>query len=83
MHSAQDFIIRHDFSEISINFADKTARYSSGRRISHPAIVAPAGRKRSVRSGQLTAAKPSVQKVAAKAIGERAGHDHKKTIPSR
>ena len=55
--------------------AVKRARNSSGRRISHPATVAPAGSNRSVRSGQLLRAKPSVQKVAEKAISERAGHN--------
>jgi hypothetical protein len=44
-----------------------------GRRISHPATVAPAGSNRSARSGQLLRAKPSVQKVAEKATSERAG----------
>ena len=55
--------------------AVKRARPSSGRRLSHPATVAPAGSSRSVRSGKLLRAKPSVQKVAEKAISERAGHN--------
>ena len=55
--------------------AVKRACNSSGRRITHPATVAPAGSNRSVRSGQLLRAKPSVQKVAEKAISERAGHN--------
>jgi hypothetical protein len=55
--------------------AVKRARNSSGRRITHPATVAPAGSNRSVRSGQLLRAKPSVQKVAEKAISEHAGHN--------
>jgi hypothetical protein len=44
-----------------------------GRRITRPATVAPAGSNWSVRNGQLLRAKPSVQKVADKAISERAG----------
>ena len=55
--------------------AVKRARHSSGRRISHPATVAPAGSNRSVRSGQLLRTKPSVQKVAEKATSEHAGHN--------
>ena len=55
--------------------AVKRARHSSGRRISHPATVAPAGSNRSVRSGQLLRTKPSVEKVAEKATSERAGHN--------
>ena len=55
--------------------AVKRARHSSGRRISHPATVAPAGSNRSVRSGQLLRTKPSVKKVAEKATSERAGHN--------
>jgi hypothetical protein len=62
---------RYAFSVCAV----KRARNSSGRRITHPATVAPAGSNRSVRSGQLLRAKPSVQKVAEKAISERAGHN--------
>ena len=64
-------------SQVNPSFACavKRARHSSGRRISHPATVAPAGSNRSVRSGQLLRTKPSVQKVAEKATSERAGHN--------
>ena len=63
------------WTSLTFACAVKRARNSSGRRITHPATVAPAGSNRSVRSGQLLRAKPSVQKVAEKAISERAGHN--------
>ena len=63
------------YASPSFACAVERAHHSSGRRISHPATVAPAGSNRSVRSGQLLRAKPSVQKVAEKAISERAGHN--------
>jgi hypothetical protein len=73
------FVKFEDFAKAlaSLGFACavKRAHPSSGRRISHPATAAPAGSSRSVRSGKLLRAKPSVQKVAEKAISERAGHN--------
>ena len=65
----------HEWANLAFACAVKRARHSSGRRISHPATVAPAGSNRSVRSGQLLRTKPSVQKVAEKATSEHAGHN--------
>ena len=52
----------------------KRAHHSSGRKVTHPATVAPAGSNRSVRSGQLLRAK-SLVKEAAKAVSEQTGHN--------
>ena len=58
--------------------AVQRARHSSGRKLSHPATVAPAGSNRSVCRGQLRRTKPLAQKVAAKAASEHAGHNMSK-----
>ena len=63
------------YSSRSFACVVRRAHHSRGRRISHPATVAPAGNNRSARSGQVLRAKPSVKKVAEKAISERADHD--------
>ena len=77
MVAAKASALKRSKKTINMSFACavKRARHSSGRRISHPATVAPAGSNRSVRSGQLLRTKSSVKKVAEKATSERAGHN--------
>ena len=71
MHSAQDLMSGHDFSEIRLDFADERARSSNERRISS-AIVAPADRNQVARCGQL-AGEAFGAKGAARVIGELRG----------